>query len=184
MPALQNPAERFTARKAVPEDAARMVHLQRIAVEKAWQSIIKENFAQFMAEKFNPETQTRKYTERIQDPSRILVIVEDKEEIVGFGGIRRQEPDEHPVGYEYQANAFYLDPAYEGTGASRILLSGLLTELQKRNAQNISAWCLAGNRLARNFYERHGGILIPDAITPKEYDIAPHVAYGWAVPSL
>jgi hypothetical protein len=170
----------FTTRPAKPEDAEAMVHLQRLAVEKAWRPIVKNNFDAFLAERFDTASQIKKYRERISDPARILIIVENEPRLAGFGGGRQQEADEQPKGYAYQANAFYLDPTFEGSGASLVLLGGLKEELVKRNATSICAWCLADNRLARNFYEKRGGKLIADAITPAEYnEVAPHVAYGW-----
>ncbi len=174
---------RFTARKAEDRDVDAIVHIQRVAVEKAWAPIIKENFDVFLREKFDPETQTKKYAERIHDPARILVVVETadpaNQQVVGFGGAQQHKAGDQPLGFEYQGKGFYLDPAFEGTGASLILGQGLMAELHARNVKSICGWCLADNRMARNFYEKRGGKLITDAIAPPDYAIAPHVAYGW-----
>lgn len=174
--------KKFTTRLAKPEDAEAMVHLQRHAVEKAWRPIIKENFDAFMAERFNEESQIKKYRERVSDPQRILVVVEKDNQIIGFAGVRKHEPDEQPLGYGYQANALYVDPDSEGRGIGSALLNALFDTLGTHNAHDLCLWCLADNRAARNFYEKHGGQLISDAVVPTEYaEVAPHVAYGWTL---
>ena len=169
---------RYTARLARLGDARDIVAVQRAAVEKAWRGII-DDFEAFLAEKFDPDSQFEKYKERINDTARILVVVEAEGEIVGFGGARPHGAEEQPAGFEYQGNAFYLLPTHEGIGASLVLAEGILKALQARGVKIVCGWCLAGNRGARNFYERRGGALVEGAIAPPEYDAAPHVAYGW-----
>ena len=169
----------FTPRNAEAKDVEPMVRLQRLAVEKAWRPVIKDDFDKFLREKFDPTAQIQKYHERLADPKRLFIVAEHKGCVVGFIGARMHEPNEQPLGYEYQATALYLEPAYEGSGASLVLLSELFDALTQRGAKNLCGWCLAANRLARNFYAKRGGTLIMDAVTPPEYAIAPHVAYGW-----
>jgi hypothetical protein len=173
---------RFIVRPAVLCDAEDIVRIQRAAVEKAWRHVIGAGFDAFLAEKFNHESQLAKYRERIVDPARVLLVVRDGEKPVGFGGARPHAADEQPKGYEYQGNAFYLLPKAEGTGASLALATGIRDTLIKRGIKSVCGWCLADNRKARNFYERRGAQLVKDAVAPPEYDIAPHVAYGWKLP--
>ena len=149
----------FTSRPATPHDAEQIVHVQRKAVEKAWAPLIKENFAQFLAEKFDHATQVKKYAERASDPARIMFVVEKDNQIIGFAAVREHGPEEQPLGFHYQATALYIDPAFEGKGASVILLMGMAREMKSRGAKNLCGWCLADNRLARNFYEKRGGTL-------------------------
>jgi GNAT superfamily N-acetyltransferase len=171
----------FAVRPARPEDAETIVRIQRAAVERAWRKVIPGDFEAFLHEKFDHSTQLAKYIERANDPARILLVVEKEGRLAGFGGARVHGPDDSPPGFDWQGNAFYLDPPYEGTGASVVLLNGLCEAVKARDGRRMVGWCLAGNRLARNFYEKRGGALVAGAVAPPEYDVAPHVAYGWAL---
>ena len=173
--------QKFTGRKARQEDANAIVRVQRKAVDKAWRPLI-DDFDTFLREKFDTAEQTKKYHERIAGGERIIIVVEnDAHEVVGFASARKHEANEQPLAYDYQATAFYIDPPFEGSGASTVLLSQLFIELTRHGVKNVCGWCLADNRLARNFYERRGGKLIADAVAPPEYSIAPHVVYGWTL---
>ena len=169
----------FSVRKAAAEDVNDIVRIQRAAVEKAWRKAIPGDFAVFLNEKFDPAVQRVKYLERVADPKIIILVVEKSDHVIGFCGVRPHGIEEAPPGFDWQGNAFYLDPAFEGSGGSLILFSGLLDAVRERGARSLVGWCLADNRLARNFYARRGGKIVQDAIAPPEYSIAPHVAYGW-----
>lgn len=172
----------FTARKATAKDAEAIVHLQRRAVEKAWGPYV-PNFDTFLQTRFDHDSQVAKYAARADDPSRIIMVVETNGQLAGFAAAKAQSPEDQPQGYDYQGGSFYVDPAFEGTGASLVLARAFLEELKSRGAKNICGWCLADNRQARNFYEKRGGTLIADAVTPDEYaQVAPHVAYGMDLP--
>jgi GNAT superfamily N-acetyltransferase len=172
----------FSVRKAEGRDVEGLVRLQRASVEKAWPGIVGAKFDAFLKERFDHAEQAEKYKQRLLDPDRFLFVVEQEGRLAAFGGARKCGPGDQPSGYDWQGGAFYVAPRHMGGGASLALFEAILTELRARGAKNVSGWCFAANKPARNFYERRGMKLVENVAVPKEYaDVAPHVAYGCAL---
>lgn len=170
----------FAVRPAEVFDVPGMVQLQRAAVKKNWSAVIGDGFQKFMAERLDPAEQMDKYKQRIDDPGRFLLIVENGDEMAGFGGARVCADDDVPHGYDWQVSAFYIAPEYEGKGAGKLLFATMLDLLRAGEVPSLALWCLEGNSGARKFYEKAGGTLVTGCETPADYAaVAPHVVYGW-----
>jgi ribosomal protein S18 acetylase RimI-like enzyme len=83
---------------------------------------------------------------------RFVLVFEQDGRVGGFvsGGPSR---DQFPGGEVY---AIYVDPARQGRGAGRRLLTAAVRHLAEAQFTDASLWVLADNRAARGFYESQG----------------------------
>ena len=91
-----------------------------------------------------------------QDSDKIIFIAEDTaDNIVGFSALgRSRDPDANPDTAE--VSAIYVHPEKWGKGIGRTLLSRSLSEVRKRDFNQLTLWVLEANQRARSFYESFG----------------------------
>ena len=108
-----------------------------------------------------------------------VLVAERDGDILGyamFGPVRDAAAD-----YEGQLYAIYLRPAVMRGGIGSALFGAASVRLNALGHANFLLWVFEANTVARHFYERHGGTLIPGAKVVMEIGGAhlPEVAYGF-----
>jgi ribosomal protein S18 acetylase RimI-like enzyme len=95
-------------------------------------------------------------------PGAVTLVAEDDGTVVGFvsyGPYRRDQGAQYdPAAGELYA--VYVDPACQGTGAGRRLVTAAREGLRAAGYPEMRLWVLAENHAARGFYEHLG--LAPD----------------------
>ena len=82
-----------------------------------------------------------------------LTVAESDGRIVGFSYVGPEEEHEAGVGQLY---AIHLDPAAQGRGFGRALMTDALATIERNGWRRAVLWVLDGNAHARRFYERGG----------------------------
>jgi ribosomal protein S18 acetylase RimI-like enzyme len=108
-----------------------------------------------------------------KDTHRLTVAVRDGE-VVGFTYVG---PSETPGAVELYG--IHVDPELVGAGVGRRLMINALTELAGLGGDRAVLWVLAGNEVARRFYER-GGWIADGAtrVEPVNGEPVPQVRYS------
>jgi GNAT superfamily N-acetyltransferase len=105
------------------------------------------------------------------DPREPFLVAERDERIVGFaraGPTRDKSPtgDPLPEGFasrwSCELYAIYVDPAHQRHGIGRRLFLHVVRRLHELGHRSMCLWVLSGNAKARRFYERAGGVALPD----------------------
>ncbi|MDG4820994.1 GNAT family N-acetyltransferase [Asanoa sp. WMMD1127] len=101
-----------------------------------------ESLAAWWRERFAYEAETHR-----------LTVAESDGRLVGFSYVGPEEEHEAGVGQLY---AIHLDPAAQGRGFGRRLMSDALATIDRNGWRRAVLWVLEGNAHARRFYERGG----------------------------
>lgn len=115
------------------------------------------------------------------DFTSCVLVAERDDDILGyamFGPVRDVAAD-----YGGQLYAIYLRPAVMRGGIGSALFRAASARLGAQGHANFLLWVFEANTVARRFYERQGGVLIPGATVVTEIGGAhlPEVAYGFQV---
>jgi GNAT superfamily N-acetyltransferase len=106
-----------------------------------------------------------------------VFVAEHATDIVGFAcGTALKEPKH---GCDAELAAVYLRREFQRAGLGRSLVGAVVDAQRVHGATGLLTWVIAGNRVARAFYERLGGELVVEQ--PFHWDGMDLVeaAYGW-----
>ena len=107
---------------------------------------------------------------------RVLVVEDDRGEIVGFGSCGRARGSSLPSAGEVYT--LYILPDFQGAGLGRRLLGALFDTLERAGYGSALIWVLRENP-SRYFYEAMGGRYVADREESLWGAPATEVAYGW-----
>lgn len=98
-------------------------------------------------------------------------------DVVGFSCGNRLAPPKH--GYDAELAAVYLRREFQRAGLGRQLVGAVAEAQREVGATGLITWVIAGNKPAREFYQRLGGELIVEQ--PFNWDGMDLVeaGYGW-----
>jgi ribosomal protein S18 acetylase RimI-like enzyme len=82
------------------------------------------------------------------------------------------------VGFEGEVYTLYVDPAFQGRGAGRALLSGAFDVLKEHKLKSCLIWAHAKNN-ACFFYEAMGGRRVAMRTTRLMGELTPEIGFGW-----
>jgi ribosomal protein S18 acetylase RimI-like enzyme len=149
-----------TVRPAGPADAEDVVRVQVGGWHTAYAGIMPDGVLASL-DRQRPQRIART-RERLSTtgahPFSTVVATED-DHVIGFAtyGPYRLE---HEVGSVDdtvgEVLAIYVDKAYQGRGAGRVLLDTAVAALRGRGVREVRLWVLEENAPARRFYERYG----------------------------
>ena len=146
-------------RPAVPNDAdaLALVHIQ------SWQAAYTHLYPADVLANLSLPGSTARWRERIEEKSRIVMVVDGKAEgeIAGFsmyGPTRDRDDDPHRTGELY---ALYLGPDYWGTTYATALWAEARQSLATKPYADVTVWVLPDNFRARGFYQKAGFVYEP-----------------------
>ncbi|MFC5475083.1 GNAT family N-acetyltransferase [Paraherbaspirillum soli] len=106
-----------------------------------------------------------------------VFVAEIDGEIVGFAaGMTLREPK---LGYDSELTAIYLIPSVQRAGVGRRLVAHVAATLAKAGANNLLAWVLADNHIARDFYTKLGAEPLTEQSFSWDGLELQEVGYGW-----
>lgn len=106
-----------------------------------------------------------------------VFVAEIDGEIVGFAaGMTLSEPK---LGFDSELTAIYLIPSVQRAGIGRRLVAHVAATLASAGANNMLAWVLAQNDVARQFYSKLGGELLTEQAFSWDGLDMQEVGYGW-----
>ena len=170
---LKLPAIAVTIRRACASDADGMANVSM----RAWHLSLKDILPDGFLNQFEYEKQREKYAERSLDPAWILLVAECEGKIVGMIGAK--DNDSEPLLYEKQIKVMYVDPDFQNRGIGKALLAAIFVEFKKQGFERAMLWCIAANKAACSFYQKHGAKRIEGIKPPEEYGAMAHVVYAW-----
>ena len=89
--------------------------------------------------------------------SSVFVATHDGD-VVGFAAGNMLAEPKH--GADAELNAVYLRREYQRAGLGRQLVAAVVDAQRRHGATAMIVWLIAGNKIARRFYERLGGELV------------------------
>lgn len=126
----------------------------RMAISKIYEESWKYAYYGIIPQSYLESIPEGKWASNLDDPRwKTLVCIEDGK-LIGtssFGKSRFEKFD----GWG-EIISIYLSPHYIGKGYGKILLQGVVSELEKMGYEDIFLWTLKENTRARHFYERFG----------------------------
>ncbi|HLG26659.1 MAG TPA: GNAT family N-acetyltransferase [Paenisporosarcina sp.] len=163
----------YQIRKAALEDVEGIAKVHINSWRSTYKGIISDDFLK----KLNIESGIKRWRGRLGNPSekyRILIVEDDKQQIIGFidGGKNRGGEDK----YDAELYSFYLLEEVQKQGIGREMLRAFAEELKNEGFFNMIVWVLKDNP-ARTFYEIMGGKYL-DAKCLEELSVE-EVSYGW-----
>jgi GNAT superfamily N-acetyltransferase len=167
----------FAVRTAVYEDAKDIAHVHVESWKAAYKGVVHQSYLDNGLDKETRRKRWEDSFEKVGDHYEIYIALDDGRTI-GFAdvGVSRDE-DKKDYAELY---AIYLDPAYYGQGAGRLLFNECRQKTKKMNYKKLFVWVLEGNKIARDFYERMGAVLSDHekvvSIDGKNYR---EIAYEW-----
>lgn len=120
--------------------------------------------------------QTARWHAAIQSRESIFVARIEQHGVVGMASFGRSRDPE--LGPDAEVYTLYVDPAYYDMGIGRALLTGVFTELKRRDFSACLIWAHAKNP-ARYFYERLGGRLVAERTVRLMGEPIPEAAFAW-----
>ena len=140
-------------RKAIPEDAEKVVDINLICWQTAYKGIIQNSFLKKL--EANRDQRIKGFKRMYSGDSKTLVAVKDKT-IAGFvswgkNHVRGGEP----IGEIY---AIYIHPDFQYLGIGSKLLKEGTAQLVSEGYDRMVIWCLSKNR-NQEFYKKTGGTI-------------------------
>lgn len=82
--------------------------------------------------------------------------------------------------FSARLHALYVLPKLVGSGVGFALWQAFIAELKTREVSSVFCGCLQQNTVARRFYTRQGGILLPhQGVFSRDGAQVPEVYFGW-----
>lgn len=162
----------LTIRQARPDDAAAIA---RVYIE-SWHDTYAGVLSKALLCAMTPKGQTARWQAAIRGRELVLVAEHERHGIVGMASAGATR--DRAFGFDGEVYTLYVDPAFYGRGAGRLLLNGAFLELRKRAFRSCVIWAHAQNN-ARFFYEAMGGRLVGERTARMMGDAVPEAAFGW-----
>jgi ribosomal protein S18 acetylase RimI-like enzyme len=162
-------------RMARPEDAA---DLARIYIE-SWQDAYAGVISHSLLSGMSVKAHTARWQASIKNMDRhgaILVAEETRFGAVGLCSLGKAR--DKGVGFEGEVYTLYVDPAFQGRGAGRALLSAAFEVLKDHKLKSCLIWAHARNN-ACFFYEAMGGRRVAMRTTRLMGELTPEIGFGW-----
>lgn len=110
-------------------------------------------------------------------PTISIFVAEAGTEVVGFAAGMLLMPEKMEL--DAELTAIYLKPIAQRGGVGRRLLALVTEALQQQGATGLLVWVIAGNQIARQFYEQMGAeLLVEQPFTWDGLDLM-ETGYGW-----
>jgi ribosomal protein S18 acetylase RimI-like enzyme len=161
-------------RKAEPEDAAALGHIQVTSWRSAFRGIASDNYLDHMV---SEESQANDWNEILAKREAVVIIAEVENASVGYAWA--QANDDKSIGWDSELISMHILPEHKRQKIGRKLFAAAATELKAQGCKNIYLWVLEENYPARKFYETFGGQPAGKQIIQLGDRELTEVAYGW-----
>jgi ribosomal protein S18 acetylase RimI-like enzyme len=163
----------MTIRAATPADAEAIARVHVQAWHESYRGLLPDPLiaAKTLA------LRTAQWRGAVADPARILRVIEEAGDVVGFGSAGRARSA--ALGAQGEIAAIYLLDRVKRRGLGRALFDTLRDALEAAGFADAGLWVLTENTPARRFYEAIGGRA---GATRSERDaghVLDEVAYLW-----
>jgi len=106
-----------------------------------------------------------------------VYVAESEGHVIGFAsGMLLAEPKH---GFRAELTAMYLRPAWQRSGIGRRMVQKVARTLQAQGADNLLVWVISANRIARNFVEDLGAVLLLEQEFSWDGMDLMEAGYGW-----
>jgi ribosomal protein S18 acetylase RimI-like enzyme len=164
-------------RAATDHDAQAIGHVHVEVWRFAYRDILPEAYLASLS----PEERAGQWHSLLKDPASstrfVLVVVNERDDVVGFAAAGPQRSDEPE--YQGELYALYVLPLHQRRGLGRALVRAVAHWLLAGGMSSMSLWVLESNASARRFYERLGGSMARDRPIAIGGVTLTEVAYDW-----
>ena len=164
-------------RSAVAGDAAAIARVHVASWRSTYRGQLPDEFLEALTETAYAD----RWRRFIGEGSSVIYVVEDDRDsnggVVGFASGGRERAGEN--GYKGELYAIYLIESFQRLGYGRELVRAVVTGLREMGLDDMIVWVLRDNRLARDFYERLGGIYVREQPITIGSVTLEEVSYGW-----
>ena len=165
----------ITIRRAAAADAEAIARVRIDGWRRSYKGLVPQGYLDAMS----VEASLPMWRRVLEGPGDIVsvYVAEGENGVVGFAAGNRLEESKH--GLDAELTAIYLAHEVQRRGLGRRLAGTIAAERATHGATGMIVWVLAGNKVARAFYEALGAALVVEQ--PFEWDDMPLVesGYGW-----
>ncbi len=162
----------LSVRYARPSDAA---DLARIYIE-SWHDTYAGLISHALLSAMSLKGHTARWQATMRGPGAVLVAEDAAHGAIGLASLGAAR--DSALGYEGEIYTLYVDPAFLGRGAGRMLMAGAFDTFRDRKQRSCIVWSHAGNN-ACFFYERMGGKRVATRTVSLMGVPTPEVGFGW-----
>ena len=161
-------------RPAVLDDAAAIARVHVASWRTTYQGLLPDDFLSSLSE----ESYSDRWRRVIGDgQSRVFVVDDEDQEIVGFASCGRERAGE--TGFAGELYAIYILDRARRHGHGRELVRAAASALREMKLADMIVWVLRDNSAARHFYERLGGAYVRSQPITLGTTTLEEVSYGW-----
>jgi ribosomal protein S18 acetylase RimI-like enzyme len=161
-------------RPAVLDDSAAIARVHVASWRTTYQGLLPDDFLSSLSE----ESYSDRWRRVIGDGlSRVFVVGDEDQEIVGFASCGRERAGE--TGFAGELYAIYILDRAQRQGHGRELVRAAASALREMKLADMIVWVLRDNSAARQFYERLGGAYVRSQPITLGTTTLEEVSYGW-----
>src|SRR5665213_1789882 len=112
----------------------------------------------------------------IKGPGTVLVAEDARAGAIGLCSLGAAR--DGGAGFDGEIYTLYVDPAFQGRGTGRALLTGAFESFKDRKLRSCLIWAHARNN-ACFFYEAMGGHRVATRTTRLMGELTPEIGFGW-----
>ena len=163
-----------TLRKAEPEDATALAHIQVTSWRSAFRNIASDDYLDHMVSEQN---QAEDWKEILADAEQVVFIAEKQDKLVGYAWAHREEDES--IKWDSELISMHILPEYKRQGIGKKLFGVVASKLKEQGCKSVYLWVLEENHPSRKFYEVLAGQLAgKHQIILGDRELS-EVAYGW-----
>jgi ribosomal protein S18 acetylase RimI-like enzyme len=147
---------------------------------EVWRFAYRDILPEAYLASLSPEERAGQWRSLLRDPGStrfVLVVVNERDDVVGFAAAGPQRSDESE--YQGELYALYVLPLHQRRGLGRALVRAVAHRLLAGGVSSMSLWVLEANAPARRFYEKLGDSVVRDRPIDIGSVTLTEVAYGW-----
>src|ERR1700686_5241088 len=161
-------------RPAVLDDSAAIARVHVASWRTTYQGLLPDDFLSSLSE----ESYSDRWRRVIGDgQSRVFVVDDEDQEIVGFASCGRERAGE--TGFAGELYAIYILDRAQRQGHGRELVRAVAGALREMKLPDMIVWVLRDNTAPRHFYERLGGVYVRAQPITIGTATLEEVSYGW-----
>ena len=162
----------LSVRQARPSDAADLARIYIESWHDAYAGILPHRLLSAMSAK----GQAARWQQTMRGPGAVLVAEDPAFGIIGLASLGPAR--DKGLGLDGEIYTLYVDPAFLGRGAGKLLLAASFAALTEKKYRSCLIWAHARNN-ACFFYEAMGGKRVATRLTRLMGEETPEIAFGW-----
>ena len=163
----------ITIRKAEPQDAPALGHIQVTSWRSAFRNIASDDYLHMVSE----ENQAADWKEILSDAEQVVFIAETEDKLVGYAWAYKEEDDS--IEWDSELVSMHILPEYKRQGMGRKLFSAIASQLKELGCTSVYLWVLEDNHPSRECYKALGGQLAGKHQIELGDRKLTEVAYSW-----